>query len=125
MSLKLSPKGAKTWTVAEDWKVYPLTVKEQITVTKGFVTDLASIPRLLWRILPPFGQYTEASVTHDFLYKKGLYSRKTCDKIFRELMKRYAVKDWKIKVMYRAVRWFGSKHFNKVDYLTKKGKKII
>lgn len=35
-----------------------------IRVPKGFVTDLASIPRALWSVFPPDGDYAKAAVVH-------------------------------------------------------------
>lgn len=35
----------------------------------GTVTDFASVPRLLWAILPPTGRWSKASVVHDVLYQ--------------------------------------------------------
>lgn len=43
----------------------------RVTAPKGFVTDLASIPRAIWNIFPPFGGYTEAAILHDWLYRSG------------------------------------------------------
>lgn len=41
---------------------------ERIVVPAGFVTDLASIPRLVWSIYPPDGPWVKAAIVHDFLY---------------------------------------------------------
>ena len=60
----------------------------RITVPAGFVTDFASIPRLLWRLLPPTGRYTRASVVHDLLYRTpGLCTRAQADAVLYEAMK--------------------------------------
>lgn len=40
-----------------------------IDVPAGVNTDLASIPRLLWSILPPNGNYAPAAIVHDRLYR--------------------------------------------------------
>ncbi len=78
-----------------------------ITVKKGFKTDLASVPRILWFILPPHGYYGKAAVIHDYLYRTGKLPRKQCDDIFKEAMQVLKVKPWKIWVMYTAVRLWG------------------
>lgn len=39
-----------------------------IVVPVAFVTDLASIPRVFWLLLPPFGEYLFGAVVHDWLY---------------------------------------------------------
>ena len=42
-----------------------------IEVPVGFITDFASIPRILWVVLPPTGPYGKAAVIHDWLYQGG------------------------------------------------------
>lgn len=78
-----------------------------IDVPQGFETDFASVPRLFWRIVPPWGRYSPAAVVHDYLYHTGKVSRKKADGIFLELMAKLAVPLWKRYVMYWAVRLFG------------------
>ena len=39
-----------------------------ITAPKGCVTDLASIPRPCWILLPPDGPWVKAAIIHDYLY---------------------------------------------------------
>jgi hypothetical protein len=39
---------------------------EVIRIPDGFVTDLASVPRVFWSILPPDGTYERAAVVHDW-----------------------------------------------------------
>jgi hypothetical protein len=78
-----------------------------IEVPEGFVTDFASVPRLFWRIVPPWGRYSPAAVVHDYLYQSAKVSRKEADDIFLELMARLGVPRWKRYTMYWAVRGFG------------------
>ena len=91
--------------------------KIQITVPKGFVTNFASTPRLLWPILPPAGRYLKAAVVHDFLYSTAC-SRFLADAIFRDLMQRSGVPMWKRVVMFYAVRFGGG-------FARKKGKVLV
>lgn len=61
--------GNKLWVLSEDFVVNIDGVC--IEVPKGFVTDGASGPRLLWTICSPIaGPFGEAAVIHDFLYNK-------------------------------------------------------
>src|SRR4051812_5700781 len=46
-----------------------------IRVPAKFVTDLASIPQILWNILPPIGAYDAAAVVHDYLYTLSGFER--------------------------------------------------
>jgi hypothetical protein len=78
-----------------------------ITVPAGFITDLASIPRLFWNILPPFGKYTAAAVVHDWIYRNHAYPRATCDAILLEAMQLCGVRWFPRQLIYRNVRAFG------------------
>lgn len=93
-----------------------------ITVPKGYVTDLASIPRFIWSLfgLTPDGLYRGAAVVHDYIYSKHIkgasYSllpdgmrltRAECDEIFKILIHASGEAHWKEEAMYRAVRTFG------------------
>ncbi|EJI2433989.1 DUF1353 domain-containing protein, partial [Salmonella enterica] len=78
-----------------------------IEVPAGFVTDLASVPRIFWTILPPDGKYAKAAIIHDYLYDNALRTKKEADLIFLDGMTVLGVPRLKRKVMYWAVRWFG------------------
>jgi hypothetical protein len=69
----------------------------------GFVTDFASVPRLLWNVLSPFDAGL-ASVAHDWLYKTGRLSRQESDAIFLQLMLDGDVNTVKARLMYLGVR---------------------
>ena len=86
---------------------------DKITVPKGFTTDFASIPRLFWSILPPWGKYGKAAVIHDYLYWEAERPRKDADKIFLEAMTVLSVNYFYRNIMYRAVRMFGSHAYNR------------
>jgi hypothetical protein len=75
-----------------------------IEVPQGFVTDFASVPRIFWRIIPPWGEYSPAAVVHDWLYTKAECTRKEADDIFLELMARLGVPLVVRTAMYWAVR---------------------
>lgn len=84
-----------------------------ITVPAGFVTDGASIPRVFWSILDPFGSYFKAAVIHDFLYSPWniRFDRAESDQLFKEAMYNSGL-DWPTReAIYRAVRLFGWRHF--------------
>jgi|CXWL01.1.fsa_nt_gi hypothetical protein len=81
--------------------------EERIEVAEGFETDFASVPSLLWWILPQWGTYGNAAVVHDWLYWKQDRSRTEADGIFLEGMSLLGVSAWKKYLMYVAVRAFG------------------
>jgi hypothetical protein len=80
---------------------------EVIRVPAGFVTDLASVPRVLWSILPPHGRYAKAAIVHDYLYVHAIRNKAYADKVFLEAMEVLGVPTLKRKAMYLAVRLFG------------------
>ena len=59
------------WFLVEDFCCTLMFDDERrhVVVPKGFRTDLASSPRILWPILPPFGRWSAAAVLHDYLYR--------------------------------------------------------
>ena len=95
----------------------------KLTVRTGFVTDLASVPRILWRVLAPW-DVARAAIIHDLLYKtirqyrwkndnedKELVktAKKASDKVFLCAMRdaEPAVPGWKRYAAYYAVAMFG------------------
>ena len=94
-----------------------------ITVPKGYITDLASVPRVCWAFIAPF-DVARAAVVHDIMYEKinGAYKegkisnkcerekyRKIADNVFRDGMRAAepSVPKWKIFSAYWSVRMFG------------------
>ncbi|EAO7521451.1 DUF1353 domain-containing protein, partial [Salmonella enterica] len=84
-----------------------------IEVPAGFVTDLASVPRIFWTILPPDGKYAKAAIIHDWMYDNALRTKKEADKIFLDGMTVLGVPKWKRIVMYLAVRIFGRGNYSR------------
>lgn len=86
-----------------------------LIVPEGFITDLASTPSILEDIFPHDDmEYSSSAILHDFLYsKQQMYgiNRETSDKIFRQLMIYSGVNPVKADLMYKAVRTFGSSHY--------------
>jgi hypothetical protein len=85
---------------------------EVIRVPAGFVTDLASVPRVLWSILPPHGRYAKAAIVHDYLYAQAIGTKAEADSIFNEAMAVLGVPKWRRRAMYAAVRLFGRGAFD-------------
>jgi hypothetical protein len=84
-----------------------------LIVPAGFQTDLASIPRGLWNLLPKSGPYDPAAVIHDYLYasapRLGSLDRAACDRVLREAMAACGVPAWQRWVIYSAVRVGGQR----------------
>lgn len=103
------------WKIIEPfsfWYEYK-GVRREIIVNPGFITDFASVPRILWSILPPYDKYGKAAVIHDFCYGNVCFPRKECDYAFKVGMEVLKVPKWKIYVMWLGVRLFGWYVYNK------------
>ena len=88
---------------------YPLSDGRVICVKAGFETDLASIPRILWSLYPPFDpEYRAAAILHDGLYASELLPRNECDWTLLEAMQAQGNSWWTRNVFYSAVRIGGS-----------------
>lgn len=78
-----------------------------IRVPAGTITDLASVPRVLWALFPPHGRWAKAAIIHDYLYSNAIGSKVYADRTFLEAMQVLGVPKWRRLVMYAAVRLFG------------------
>ncbi|MFG3962074.1 DUF1353 domain-containing protein [Escherichia coli] len=96
------------WRVHEPFDFYLSDDNSDvIEVPAGFITDLATVPRVFWMILPPDGRYAKAAIIHDYMYDNALRTRREADRIFLDGMKVLGVPCWKRMIMYGAVRLFG------------------
>ena len=82
---------------------------EIIEVPAGYRTDFASIPRLFWRVLPPFGRYGKAAVVHDWLcdVRPHICTSAVAAEVFLEGMTVLHVPVIVRMTMWAAVRCFG------------------
>jgi len=74
-----------------------------VSVPIGFVTDGASVPRMLWWLFPPVGRYFLAAVVHDYLLvtkKDWRYANKK----FHEALKEQGVAPWVRATLFSAVQ---------------------
>lgn len=78
-----------------------------VRIPSGTITDLATVPRVLWMIFPPHGQYAKAAIVHDYLYDQAIGSKAFADAVFLEAMEVLGVPKWRRLTMYWAVRVFG------------------
>lgn len=90
-------------------------------VWPGQLTDLASIPAIIWPFMPPDGPWAEAAVFHDACYRTrgsfahgakhaGLaapYTRAQCDDVLRQAMQALNVQPAPRVIIWAAVRMFG------------------
>lgn len=114
--------GHFNWRVHEPFAFYLSDDEsDEIEVPAGFITDLATVPRVFWVLLPPDGKYAKAAIIHDYLYDNALRTKKEADKIFLDGMTVLGVPKWKRTIMYWAVRLFGRGMYNRKTPANKAG----
>ena len=74
-------------------------------VKAGEISDLGSIPRWLWSVLPPH-EYPSAYILHDYFCKADWISRLDGDKLLYEALQHSNAPNWKAFITYRGVRLY-------------------
>lgn len=108
--------GADHWRVLREfrfWAHIPRRGRVWVTVPAGYLTDGASVPRLLWSLIPPWGQYGQAAVVHDLLCEYlavmtdagelVAITRAECDQLFLEAMRVLGVPSLRRHTMHTGV----------------------
>lgn len=64
--------GAGNWQLTRDFRftfrIPGSRSLRTLTAPRGMCTDLASVPKLLWPIVGPYGDHLGASIIHDYLF---------------------------------------------------------
>lgn len=109
----LIPQGKKDWRLAQSY--IRIIDNEYHKVTEGFITDLASVPRFLWVLIPPYGRHTGAAIIHDWYYRNGdkHITRAEADWIMFRVMKVDGCSFLKRWIIYIGLRLFGRRAFKK------------
>jgi hypothetical protein len=108
--LVVSPYAdGKTWYLRSEFSYEKGSVGSGNTITApvGFTTDFASIPRIFWAILSPWGKYGNAAVIHDWLYFDQTRTKSEADNILFEAMGVLEVPTWQKYVIYWGVKFGG------------------
>ena len=92
------------WEPSEKQKAFKVSA---VNVPAGFVTDLASVPRIFWSIFRPDGEYAHAAIIHDYLYWDQRGRKADADLIFKLAMEDLEVKPATVSKLYEAVNRFG------------------
>lgn len=82
------------------------------TVPAGTTSDGASTPRLLWREIPPFGQYWLAAFLHDWLYRCSTFPKVLCDALLLEAMTVLQVSPLEAHAIFEGVHLGGWSSFD-------------
>ena len=116
--------GRDLWVVKRGFNYWlDNTQTRRVNVPAGYLTDGASVPRVLWGVIPPWGKYGQAAVMHDWLceYLKVWngsdwenITRDQCDKLFLDGMETLNVGKVLRTSMYAAVTAYS--HINSIIY---------
>jgi hypothetical protein len=96
---------------------------DRIVVPAGFVTNLSSIPALLWPVLPPRNVYAIPTVLHSYLYWTQELPRSVADKVFVIAMRDADVDDKLIRLFASAIGAFGERAWQANAAAKKKGER--
>ncbi len=97
------------WKLHESFNFYlEGDVHKIIVVPKGYVTDFASVPKILRIFAKNSELFNKASILHDFLYDGTTgYSRENCDEFYRDGMRVFGMSDFRSNIFYKMCRLFG------------------
>lgn len=92
-----------------EWRGVAAGLRWRVEVPRGFETDFASVPRVLWWLVPPCGPWAPAALVHDYLYRVEWASvtRAEADAVFRVGMVEGGCGRATAWAMWLAVRLFG------------------
>ena len=114
--LRTEKIGARLVRLTDDVIFLSSRYPGEFVARAGFETNLASIPRGLWNIFPPTGEYDIAAVIHDAAYNQFLRTKDgarihtvkhVADNLFHEALLACGVGKIKAKMMYLGVKAFG------------------
>ena len=85
-----------------------------VQINKGFKTNKASIPFILWWWLPPSNAWDDIFILHDKMYSSECdIPRKKCDKCMLRLLRNNGMGKSMRKKVYAGVRTFGWMFYRK------------
>ncbi|HSW19537.1 MAG TPA: DUF1353 domain-containing protein [Ramlibacter sp.] len=113
-----SHDGRGTWSLSTPLVYESDVARRTIVVPAGFVTDLASVPRLPFAYLLTGGIAHSAAVIHDWLYTVHAIGsqpidRATADAIFREAARMCGASAFQAWLMYQGVRLGGGNSWSR------------
>lgn len=109
-------RGDRWYEIVEPFGYKSTLLGILIKVPAGFLTDLASVPRVAQNAIQKDEGNLEAAVIHDYLYSRLCQipaTREDADRCFLEAMTVAGVGPVKRGLMFHAVRWFGWRSWKK------------
>lgn len=92
-----------------------------IAVPILFITDFASIPKIIQNVYPVWWRYGAAAIIHDWLYWDQFTTRDVADNVLRDAMETLAVEEHVITDIYNAVHLFGQASWDRNTALKRSG----
>jgi hypothetical protein len=92
-----------------------LSNKYIVVIPKGYIWDLASVPRLLWWLFPTDSDAELSFLIHDYLYENRIGNRNFADSemlIWSSKLSgrsKTSLRNIDNKTRYMAVKWFGQR----------------
>ena len=126
----LSPLSNGNYILIKRYKII-LNNGDLINIKSGYQTNGADIPRLFWRLYPPYSpEYMPAVVIHDYLCDKAVETANTKEELnelflyednaFREILENLNINKTKVNLFYNAVRFW-----HKIGYLNWNKKECV
>lgn len=84
---------------------------EHIVVPRGFLTDLASVPKTFRNILDINGVARSPAVLHDWLYTSHLFDRGRCDDLLYGALVSRGMSKLEADIYWQGVRVGGESHY--------------
>jgi hypothetical protein len=108
----VAEKSGEFWIIRQPF-VYQSDVAQRVfSVPEGFLTDLASVPRVPIAYWLAGGECDEAAVIHDYAYAKGMVPRAMADAVFKEAALVSGQSAWRVQLMFLGIRLGGWKAWN-------------
>jgi hypothetical protein len=99
-----SADGRGTWRLLSDLIYRSDVAGITVTAPTGFITDLASVPRMPFAHMLTAGTGHAAAVIHDVLYSGHQVTRAMADDVFYEALLVLGVPKWRAWLMWSGVR---------------------
>ena len=110
-SISISPVDGqgRFWRVGRALSYKSDLLGRTLTVKRGFICDLNSMPRLSW-VVSPKTDYPAAGAQHDWGYRDRHLTQEEADGVYREALIVLGMSKARANVRYYALRTFG--HFS-------------
>jgi len=106
-TLQVAKLPGRQWRLLAPLRYQSAVLGTLIEVPTGFLSDLASVPRLPLAYLLAGDTAHEAAVVHDYLYQVRISTRAQADAVLAEAMAVTGEPRWRRWLMWSAVRVAG------------------